>query len=69
MSKTPECEHTWRFANTVYWAGRYPLPGSDARERMYGDRYFCEKCLETQIKNERSEGNTYGQPVPGTFPR
>jgi len=63
------CEHKYQYQGTVYWSDKYPLPGSGAHARIYGDRYFCERCLETQIKNERKEGNDYNKPIPGTLPR
>lgn len=62
-------EHKWVFQHIVYWDGRDPLPGSGAYPRYYGDKYFCEKCLETKILNERRLGNSYEQPHPNTFPK
>lgn len=65
-----ECkEHDWVFQHVVYWADAYPLPGSGAHARMYGDRFYCRRCLETLTKNARRVGNTYEPVVAGTFPR
>lgn len=64
-----DCEHKWNYQGTVYWAAKYPLPGSGAHARVYGDKYFCERCLETTVINERTEGNTYNKPIAGTLPR
>lgn len=63
------CEHVWRFQHVVYWSERYTLPGSGARARVYGDRYFCEKCLTTKVVNERTKDNDYHKPIEGTFPK
>lgn len=63
-----DCDHKWAFQHVVYWNGRV-RPGTDARDRMYGDAFFCEKCLARRITNEREMGNTYHQPIQGTYPR
>lgn len=63
------CDHVWRHQGTVYWPDAYTLPSSDARAMHYGDRYFCEKCLQTTIRNDRIKGNTYSVPIAGTFPK
>lgn len=63
------CDHQWQFQSVVYWPGLERLPGSDARPMWYGDRYFCQKCLETKIVNQRAIGNDYRPPLPGTFPK
>lgn len=63
-----ECDHVWRFQSVVFWFGRQ-LPGSSATERILGDRYYCERCLETTIRNERKHGNSYNTAVEGTMPR
>lgn len=61
--------HKWVFQGTVYWSDKYPIPGSGAHERIYADRYFCEKCLECLLRNERYMGNDYYPPIAGTLPR
>lgn len=63
-----EHEHKYVFLNTVYWSGDM-LPGSSVHERVYGDRFYCQKCLQYKIINERTIGNTYGPPLLGTTPR
>ena len=65
---TPACDHVWRYQHTVWWAGQY-RPGSDAKDRHLGDRYYCEKCLESKIVNERIHGNTYEPKIEGVLPR
>jgi hypothetical protein len=62
-------EHLWVYQGTVHWKASRPLSGSDAHERIYGDRYFCQKCLEYKIINERILGNNYSPPIAGTLPR
>lgn len=64
-----DCEHRWVFQGVVYWSADCPMPGSSAHERIYGDRFFCERCLEQKTINSRAEGNTYGKPIPGTVPQ
>ena len=63
------CDHKWSFQGVVYWSGTQ-LPGSGARERVYGDdRFYCEKCLEQKTINERWQGNDYSKPIEGAMPR
>lgn len=63
-----ECQHVWRFQHVVYWSGgqRY---GSSARDRIIGDKYYCEKCLYTAVQNQRAFGTDYDKPPEGVFPR
>lgn len=68
MSETKDCDHVWKFQMVVYWTGE-KLPGSGACHVWYGDKFFCEKCLETKVINNRIEGNDYHKPISGTFPR
>lgn len=63
-----ECEHKWVFQGTVYWTGP-GMAGTGAHHRIYGDRFFCERCLETKVINERYVGDTYMKPIEGTLPR
>ena len=63
------CEHKWVFQGVVYWPDERSRPGTDAKGMHYGDRYFCERCLETVVKNDRTEGTDYRKPIPGTVPR
>jgi hypothetical protein len=66
---TCETEHKWVFQHTVYWIGEQCY-GSSAYRRVYGDRYYCERCLETRVVNPRQPGDsTYEKPLPGTFPK
>ena len=39
-----KCAHEFQYQGTVYWTGSHPRPGSGAYDRIYGDRYFCQKC-------------------------
>lgn len=64
-----DCNHVYRYQGTVYWNGEYMLRGSDAYPRVYGDRYFCERCLNVRTLNERTHGNSYQNPLPGTLPK
>lgn len=63
-----DCEHNYQYQGTVYWFG-YQLAGSSAHERILGDRYFCTKCLNTVIKNERIDGTSYSPRIAGVLPR
>lgn len=63
------CEHDYVFQCIVYWSDNNFRPGSGARDRHYGDRFFCRKCLDQRILNDRIAGNDYGKPIEGTFPR
>lgn len=62
-------EHKWEYQGTIYWASEHERPGSSARDVIYGDRFFCHRCLETKIINKRIIGTTYDNPLPGTLPR
>lgn len=68
-SEPKPCGHKWNYQGTVYWSEEYTLPGGGAHSRIYGDRYFCERCLETTIRNTRIVGNDYSAPIKGTLPR
>lgn len=63
------CDHKYVFQHVVYWYADTPLPGSGAHARVYGDKYYCERCLETEIINERTIGNSYQHALPNTFPK
>ena len=63
-----ECNHKWVYQSVVYTYGRQ-LPGSSAHDRVYYDRYYCERCLAVEDRNERVIGDTYQQPFEGTFPK
>lgn len=65
---TRVCEHKWVFQGVIYWSGA-TRPGSGARDRHYGDRFFCEKCLEQKVINDRIEGNDYSKALEGAMPR
>lgn len=64
-----ECEHHWQFQGIVWSHAEYPTPGTGARDMVYEDRYFCDKCLEIKDKNKRIIGNSYEQPIEGSFPK
>lgn len=63
-----ECEHKYNYVGLVYYAGDH-IPGSGAKAMLYADKYFCEKCLDVQYKNERRRGDTYTKPIAGSLPR
>ena len=63
------CEHQWEYQGTVYWNAEFPRPGSGAYDRIYGDRFFCNRCLAIRIINERKHGTSYDQPIEGTLPK
>lgn len=64
-----ECDHKWVYQSIVYGHSDRPRPGSGAYDRVYYDRYFCEKCLEIEDHNPRMHGNTYEHAIDGTFPK
>lgn len=68
MSSDP-CDHLWAYQGLVYWHDKHPRPGSSAHDRLYADRYFCQRCLATHDKNARVEGHSYQKPLPGALPR
>lgn len=63
------CEHKYSYMGTVYWFAYYSNPGTSARDRHLADKFFCEKCLNTILKDERVIGNSYDKPIPGTIPK
>jgi hypothetical protein len=63
------CEHDFSFAIVVYSYAVERNWGSDARDRIYEDRFVCRKCLETRHINPRTEGNSYTKPIEGTVPK
>lgn len=63
-----DCEHNWQFQQTVFWFG-HERPGSSARDMHLGDRYFCTKCLDSRIANERIHGTSYDKRIEGTVPK
>ncbi len=62
-------EHNYEYQGTVYWEAEWPRPGSSARDRIYADKFFCTRCLQTKLINEREHGNSYQPPLAGTLPR
>lgn len=61
------CEHNWRFKGLVYREGS-AVAGSSAKTRLYGDAFYCTKCLEQAVVNWREIGNSYEKPLPGAMP-
>jgi hypothetical protein len=68
MSNHDECAHKWVFQGVVHSLGRQ-VPGSGALQRVYEDRFYCEKCLAQIETNERILGNSYYPPEPGSLPK
>jgi hypothetical protein len=64
-----ECEHDFAFAVVVYSYATERMWGSDAKGRIYEDRFVCRRCLETRDINPRAEGSSYTKPVEGTMPK
>ena len=64
-----ECKHKWVYQGIVYGYSDRPRPGSGAHDRIYYDRYYCEHCAETKDANQRVVGNSYENPIAGTFPK
>ena len=63
------CDHNYAFKGVVYWSGEWKLPGSGAYPRIYGDAYYCTRCLDEVVKNHREHGNTYQTILPGAMPK
>lgn len=53
------CDHNFSYRGPVTWPAKNPLPGSGAHARIYADAFFCTKCCESRLTNERLIGNTY----------
>jgi hypothetical protein len=64
-----KCKHFYIYQGTVYWHKDYPLPGSGAHARIYGDKYYCQKCLDIKVIHEREIGDSYRPALPGTLPK
>ena len=54
--------HNFVYQGQATWPSKYTRPGSGARDRFYGDLYYCGECLCRRITNERVLGHTY-EPV------
>lgn len=65
MSEHDEHTHKYVYQGAVTWPGDHMMPGSGARPRFYADAYYCESCLDVQLRNERAIGNTYEKVVSG----
>ena len=58
--QTPPCQHKFVSNGVVYKTGSQ-LPGSGAHSIEYFDAFFCEKCLQQEIKSLGVHGNIYGE--------
>ena len=59
------CEHTWRYRGLEFHDWEYRIGGGGSTRR-YFDVYFCEKCLEVQMKYRGDLGQTsFNKPEPG----
>jgi len=63
------CEHKYQYGGLLYWHAEYPMPGTGAKARHYADWFYCEKCLDRRLENERVVGNSYDKPIEGAAPR
>ena len=63
-----ECEHKFIHIGVVYSNG-HQIPGSGACWRIYEDKFFCERCLETIYRNTRTHGDSYTKPLKGAIPK
>lgn len=63
-----DCEHNYQFQGKGYSHEDYPMPGTGAHARYYEDVYFCTKCLNYVKKNRVYKGNSYENPLDGSFP-
>ena len=53
------CEHTYEYRGQITWPSPRPRPGSGAHDRYYADHYYCSKCLDDVVKNERVDDTTF----------
>lgn len=60
--------HLYAFAALVWYEGQQLL-SSSARAVIYEDKFFCQRCLDTQYRNARRVGNSYSERVPGAVPK
>lgn len=64
-----ECDHRFVYAGFRYSDGANPRPGSGAVNTYYGQAYFCERCLETQVhRSAAGDRNSYQQRLEGATP-
>lgn len=61
-------EHQYAFAGVVWHLG-LRRPGSSAHDLVYEDKFFCQRCLDVQYRNERIHGNSYNERIPGSVPK
>jgi hypothetical protein len=62
------CPHKWLRGGLVYSFGSQ-RPGSGARDMVYEDWFYCERCLTNNYINRRVIGNSYAKPVDGALPK
>lgn len=62
------CDHLWCYAGVRYELG-HRLPGSSAREVLYFDAYFCQRCLERTYVRTTFTGSSYDQILFGATPK
>jgi len=62
-----DCEHEYTYRGIGFSLG-HELPGSSARERMYFDIYFCNKCLLQRRLQLDHTDSSYAPPAFGAVP-
>lgn len=60
--------HLYAFAGLVWVEGSARM-GSSARDVVYEDKFFCQRCLDVQYRNARTFGNTYNERILGSVPK
>lgn len=69
MTAEQQCAHEYQYCGVVYSQGDR-CPGSGAHYRVYEDKFFCSRCLDTQYRNRRTNGHsTYDKVLVGSMPK
>lgn len=68
MTCVEEGAHLYAFAGIV-WSEGLQRSGSSARDLVYEDKFFCQRCLDIQYRNSRIYGNTYSNRIEGSVPK
>jgi hypothetical protein len=60
--------HLYSLAGLVWSEGGH-RPGTSARDILYEDKFYCQRCLDVQYRNPRAVGNSYGGRIDGSVPK
>lgn len=63
-----ESGHLYALAGLV-WSEGGSRSGTSARDIVYEDKFYCQRCLDVQYRNPRTVGNTYTGRIEGSVPK